>query len=159
MPTEKDGEWRLRRRVRRSLAGWARFALAPQGQAPARHHRLLLQELAAVSAGRVDRLLLLLPPGHAKSTYASLVFPPWFLARHPRAQVLAVSHTQALARHFGLGYADLSRRTARGSGSRSTRRAGRRSGSDWRPAEVTSRSACVGRSRGGGRICCSWMIR
>lgn len=67
MPMEKDGEWRLRRKIRRSIAGWARFALAPQGQAPARHHRLLLKELAAVSAGRVDRLMLLLPPGHAKA--------------------------------------------------------------------------------------------
>jgi predicted phage terminase large subunit-like protein len=100
---EEAGEWRLRRRLRSSLAGWAAFALAPQGQVPARHHRLLLKELAAVSAGRVDRLMLLLPPGHAKSTYASLVFPPWFLARHKRAQVVAVSHTQSLARHFGLG--------------------------------------------------------
>ena len=100
---EKDQEWRLRRRIRDSLSGWAAFALAPQGQTPARHHRLILKELAEVSAGRVDRLMLLLPLGHAKSTYASLVFPPWFLAQHKGAQVIAASHTQSLARHFGLG--------------------------------------------------------
>lgn len=98
-----ETEWRLRRRLRRSLAGWAAFALAPQGQAPAQHHRLILKELAAVSAGRVDRLMLLLPPGHGKSSYTSLLFPPWFLARHRGAQVLAASHTHALSRHFGLG--------------------------------------------------------
>ena len=90
MHMESTEEWRVRRRIRNSLAGWAALALAPQGQVPARHHRLILKELAGVSAGRVDRLMLLLPPGHAKSTYASLVFPPWFLARHKQAQVLAV---------------------------------------------------------------------
>lgn len=98
-----DGERKLRRRIRGSLAEWAEFALEPQGQKPARHHRLLIGEMEALSAGRIDRLMLLLPPGHAKSTYASLLFPPWFLARHPGAQIVAVSHTRSLARHFGTG--------------------------------------------------------
>ena len=47
--------------------------------------------------------MLLLPPGSAKSTYASLVFPPWWFARHPRSSVIATSHTASLARHFGRG--------------------------------------------------------
>ena len=47
--------------------------------------------------------MLLLPPGSAKSTYASLVFPPWFLARYPSASVIATSHTGELARGFGRG--------------------------------------------------------
>jgi hypothetical protein len=86
-----DREWKLRRSIRSNLAVWAKFALAPQGYSPARHHKLLLKELAAVSAGRVDRLMLLLPPGHAKSTYSSLLFPPWFLARHPQAHCARLS--------------------------------------------------------------------
>lgn len=51
---------------------WALLALAPQGHAPAAHHRLLIRELEGLAAGRWDRLMLLLPPGSAKSTYASL---------------------------------------------------------------------------------------
>ena len=57
--------------VRGSLDDWALLALSPQGHAPAAHHRLLIRELDGLAAGRWDRLMLLLPPGSAKSTYAS----------------------------------------------------------------------------------------
>ena len=56
-----------------------------------------------MAAGTADRLMVLMPPGSAKSTYASLLFPPWFLQRHPRAQVIAASHTASLAESFGRG--------------------------------------------------------
>lgn len=69
---------------------------------PARHHRLMIAELEGVAAGRCDRLMLLMPPGSAKSTYASLLFPPWFLSRE-MGQVIAVSHTAGLAEGFGRG--------------------------------------------------------
>jgi hypothetical protein len=62
----------LRENIRASLHEWAMLALAPQGQAPAAHHRLLIRELEGLAGGRWDRLMLLLPPGSAKSTYARL---------------------------------------------------------------------------------------
>jgi predicted phage terminase large subunit-like protein len=93
----------LRTKIRASLHDWAELALAPQGHAPATHHRLLIRELEGLAAGRWDRLMLLLPPGSAKSTYASLIFPPWFLANRPWAHVIAASHTASLARTFGRG--------------------------------------------------------
>lgn len=96
-------ERELRGRIRASLHEWAELALAPQGHAPAAHHRLLIRELEGLAAGRWDRLMLLLPPGSAKSTYASLIFPPWFLANRPWAHVIAASHTASLARTFGRG--------------------------------------------------------
>ncbi len=86
-----------------SLSEWAGYALAPQGLRPAAHHRLMLSELSLVATGEVDRLMLLLPPGSAKSTYASQLFPAWYLAQAPGVQVVAVSHTRALAEHFGRG--------------------------------------------------------
>lgn len=92
-----------RGKVRESLDEWALLALSPQGHAPAAHHRLLIRELEGVASGRWDRLMLLLPPGSAKSTYASLVFPPWFLANRPWSHVIAASHTASLARSFGRG--------------------------------------------------------
>lgn len=61
-----------RGKVRGSLDEWALLALAPQGHAPAAHHRLLIRELEGLANGRWDRLMLLLPPGSAKSTYAVL---------------------------------------------------------------------------------------
>ena len=99
----KRGERALRRAIQSDLAAWARHALQPQGLAPARHHLVLTDALADVAAGRTDRLMVLMPPGSAKSTYASLLFPPWFLSRHPRAHVIAASHTAGLAEGFGRG--------------------------------------------------------
>jgi predicted phage terminase large subunit-like protein len=83
------------------LGDWARHVLRPSGHVPARHHDMLLDRLALVADGAVDRLMVLMPPGSAKSTYASLIFPAWWLARHPTTSVIAASHTAELADHFG----------------------------------------------------------
>ncbi len=96
-------ERRLRADVRGSLRGWAEFALARDHQVPAGHHLLLIQELERVARGEVDRLMLLLPPGSAKSTYASVLFPAWWFSQHPASSVIAAAHTAGLARHFGQG--------------------------------------------------------
>jgi predicted phage terminase large subunit-like protein len=42
-----------------------------------------------------------MPPGSAKSTYASILFPPWLLQRQPKANLLATSHTTELAEKWG----------------------------------------------------------
>lgn len=102
-------EWNLRRTIRTSLTDWAALALAANAQQPAAHHRLLLDALTDVTEGRTDRLMVLMPPGSAKSTYASVVFPPWFLARHPHAEIIAASHTADLAEHFGRRARDLAK--------------------------------------------------
>lgn len=66
----------------------------------AAHHRLLMGELEAVERGETNRLMVLMPPGSAKSTYASVLFPPWFMGRNPELTVLGVSNTQELAERF-----------------------------------------------------------
>ena len=82
-----------------SLDAWARHVLAPFEPAP--HHRLLLERLQEVAAGRIERLVVLMPPGSAKSTYCSVVLPSWWLQRHPQHSIIAACHTEALAQHFG----------------------------------------------------------
>lgn len=42
-----------------------------------------------------------MPPGSAKSTYASILFPPWFMQAEDNASVLAASHTTELAEKWG----------------------------------------------------------
>src|SRR6185295_10772525 len=66
----------------------------------AAHHKLLMKELEAVARGETERLMLLMPPGSAKSTYASVLFPPWFMGRNPEMSVLGVSNTTDLAERF-----------------------------------------------------------
>ena len=83
-----------------NLLAWTRQAL-PEDMEPAAHHKALLKYLEDLDHGDFDRLMVLMPPGSAKSTYTSVIFPPWFLARHPRSSIIACSHTFALASHFG----------------------------------------------------------
>jgi predicted phage terminase large subunit-like protein len=82
------------------LTDWAGYVLLQSEQAPAAHHRLLLAELEAVAVGRIDRLMVLMPPGAGKSTYTSVIFPAWWFARHPSSSVIAASHTADLAENF-----------------------------------------------------------
>jgi predicted phage terminase large subunit-like protein len=61
----------------------------------------IISALEKVSSGETQRLMLLLPPGSAKSTYASRFFPAWWLIRHPKSAVIAACHTARLAEDFG----------------------------------------------------------
>ncbi len=83
------------------LLGFSRQAMACVRQYPARHHEALIAQLQEVADGRCDRLMVQMPPGSAKSTYGSVLFPAYFLGRHKRAQIIAVAHTASLAGHFG----------------------------------------------------------
>ena len=44
--------------------------------------------------------MVFMPPGSAKSTYASILFPPWAMARNPKWSVLGASHSEDLAERF-----------------------------------------------------------
>ncbi len=92
---EDDGLW-----TNAGLTDWATHILLSVGQAPAAHHRLLLGQLEALANGHIDRLMVLMPPGSAKSTYASVIFPAWWFALKPSSSVIAASHTADLAEHF-----------------------------------------------------------
>jgi hypothetical protein len=87
------------RAIRSSFGLWCEHALAPLGHAPAAHHRLLIRELQAVADGECDRLMLFFPPGAAKSTYGSQLFPAWLLARRG-INIIGAAHTADLAEHF-----------------------------------------------------------
>ncbi len=86
-----------RKAIRTQLLDWVQLA----GFAPAAHHSHLIMELESVSRGDIDRLMVLMPPGSAKSTYASVLFPAWWFTQHPASSVIAASHTAELAQHFG----------------------------------------------------------
>ena len=66
-----------RRRARRSLTDFSLEA----GYWPARHHLYLIDQLERVSRGECKRLMVFAPPGSAKSTYTSILFPVWLLSQ------------------------------------------------------------------------------
>lgn len=45
--------------------------------------------------------MVFMPPGSAKSSYTTIGFPAWAIGRNPRLNVIAASHTAALAERFG----------------------------------------------------------
>jgi hypothetical protein len=53
-----------------SLVNWAISVVQRDGYAPAKHHLFLIDALERVARGDSDRLMVLMPPGSAKSTYA-----------------------------------------------------------------------------------------
>lgn len=67
----------------------------------AAHHALICRELQDVADGLTPNLMLLLPPGTAKSTYADVMFAPWFMARFPRRNVILASYAANIARKQG----------------------------------------------------------
>jgi len=81
--------------------GFSSLVLAEQEQQPARHHKVLIAKLNDVLQGSCDRLMVQMPPGSAKSTYASVLFPAYYLGTHGGGQIIAASHTASLADHFG----------------------------------------------------------
>lgn len=68
---------------------------------PAAHHQVIINALERVERGEIKRLMILAPPGSAKSTYASVLFPAWFMGRHPKKDIICASQTQELADRFG----------------------------------------------------------
>src|SRR5882724_8204011 len=61
----------LRERIRTNLVDWATDVMTASGLTPSAHHRFLLDSLDLVVQGTVKRLMVLMPPGSAKSTYTS----------------------------------------------------------------------------------------
>ena len=74
---------------------------------PAAHHDLLIEALEGLVNGTghtingdqvyYTRLLIMLPPGAAKSTYCSIQFILWYFARFPDHHLLCASNTETLA--------------------------------------------------------------
>lgn len=65
------------------------------------HHRLVIDYLERVEAGKIDRLMILMPPRFSKSEIASIRFPCWYLGRNPTKKVILASNSNTLAEDFG----------------------------------------------------------
>lgn len=76
-------------------------AFQPIVQPAALHHRILIALLERVERGDCRRAMIFMPPGSAKSSYASVVFPPWFMGREKRRNVIVATYASPLARKLG----------------------------------------------------------
>jgi predicted phage terminase large subunit-like protein len=75
------------------------FAVDASGFAA--HHLLWLKCLQDVEDGKIPRLLGMWPPGTAKSTFTSVVFPTHVMGRFPASTIIEASYGSDLPRKFG----------------------------------------------------------
>jgi hypothetical protein len=86
-----------RRAIRRSLIEWGRH----KGYEAAPHHRLICDEIESFLSSDDEVLLLFAPPGSAKSTWLSILFPAYYLCRFPHNSILAATHSVEFAQRWG----------------------------------------------------------
>lgn len=63
----------------------------------AAHHILLMDTLDQVLDGEIKNLMVFMPPGSAKSTYASVVFPAYAMGKKPGTRIILTSYASAIA--------------------------------------------------------------
>lgn len=93
-------EYLRRQQILNSLEAWYE-ANGPYEGITGAHLKLLMRELEEVESGRCTRLIVCMPPGSAKSSVISKMFPGWFLARKSNRTILACSYAYDLIEGFG----------------------------------------------------------
>lgn len=68
---------------------------------PQPHHVVLCDALDRAMRGQVKRLIIAMPPAHAKSVYSSHHFPAFWLGNRPKDKIIAASHTEKFAEEIG----------------------------------------------------------
>ena len=89
----------FREEAQQSLSKYIEYV---SGLKPPPHIELLCEKLEAVADGRIKRLMISMPPGHAKSFTASQHFPAWYLSKYGQKNLICATHTQELSDSFGL---------------------------------------------------------
>ena len=65
------------------------------------HHKIYAQKLQDVADGKINRLIINMPPRHTKSEFASYLFPAWLMGKNPNKKIIQATHTAELAVGFG----------------------------------------------------------
>jgi hypothetical protein len=63
----------------------------------AQHHRLICRAMQQCMTQRYGRLMIFAPPGSAKSSYASVVAPTWYLGKHAQHRIILTSYASGIA--------------------------------------------------------------
>lgn len=69
----------------------------PVESVAAAHHVLLMDRLDQVLTGEIKNLMVFMPPGSAKSTYVSVVFPAYAMGKKPGTRIILGSYASAIA--------------------------------------------------------------
>jgi len=61
------------------------------------HIVTIADKLEAVERGEITRLIITVPPRHGKSQLSSILFPCWFLGRHPTEYIVQSGYAESIA--------------------------------------------------------------
>lgn len=67
----------------------------------ANHQIFMAHKLELAMTTSNSRLMIKMPPGHAKSTYSSILAPTYFLGRFPKKNIIMTTHTQEFSDRWG----------------------------------------------------------
>lgn len=67
----------------------------------AAHQAFMIDKLESAMTKPNSRLIIKMPPGHAKSTYSSILAPTYFLGRFPKKNIIMTTHTQEFSDRWG----------------------------------------------------------
>jgi predicted phage terminase large subunit-like protein len=98
-----------RRKGRLEFADFCRYVASEEP--PSKHHLLICDIADRIIDGSCKRAMFLMPPGSAKSTYATVRFPAYYLGRLKRKGVICASYNDTLASQFGKKTRNLIRQT------------------------------------------------
>ena len=98
-PQEAAQELLNRRKARRSLQQFTEYT-TPQWRA-SKIHKAICEQFDRVFRDEIDRLMLLCPPQHGKSSVGSRRAPAYVLGHKPTTDVISASATAQLAEEFG----------------------------------------------------------
>ena len=65
------------------------------------HHRHISEKFNDLANGKINRLIINMPPRHTKSEFASYLLPAWMVGRDPKLKIIQATHTGELAVRFG----------------------------------------------------------
>jgi predicted phage terminase large subunit-like protein len=65
------------------------------------HHRHIAKKFNDLATGKINRLIVNMPPRHTKSEFASYLLPAWMVGRQPKLKIIQATHTGELAIRFG----------------------------------------------------------
>jgi hypothetical protein len=88
---------KAKRGAHRNLADAARYIFNVE---PPDHSLIWMEALEAIERREINRLCIIAPPGHAKSTYVSIVFPVWYGGLHPNDSIIGVTTTDDLGKLY-----------------------------------------------------------
>jgi hypothetical protein len=66
-----------------------------------KHHKKIAEQFNRLAEGKINRLIINMPPRHTKSEFASFLLPAWMIGKNPKLKIIQTTHTTELAVRFG----------------------------------------------------------